>query len=71
MELKDCIEKMNDSKLGECKKDFMKIKFHSNDDILLNKVWYILNAIVVIRSIFEKDGKYYPYIFLDDCLYEV
>ena len=49
----------------------MKIKLNSNDDIPLNKVLYIPNAIVVIRRIFEKDGKYYPQIFLDDCLYEV
>ena len=26
--------------------------------------------IVIVRSIF-KDGKYYPQVFLDECLYEV
>ena len=31
--IKDCIEKINDSKLGEYDKDYMKIKFHSDDDI--------------------------------------
>ena len=25
---------------------------------------------IIIRSVFEKHGKYYPQIFLDDCLYE-
>ena len=26
---------------------------------------------VVVRSVFEGDGKYYPHYFLDECLYEV
>ena len=25
---------------------------------------------IIIRIVFEKDGKYYPQFFLDDCLYE-
>ena len=36
-EIKDCIEEINDSKLGEYDKDYMKIKFNSDDDIPLNK----------------------------------
>ena len=26
---------------------------------------------IIVRSVFEEDGKYYPQIFLDKCLYEV
>ena len=26
---------------------------------------------VIVRSVFEEDGKYYPQFFLDECLYEV
>ena len=26
---------------------------------------------VIVRSVFEEDGKYYPQSFLDECLYEV
>ena len=33
--IKDCIEKISDSELGEYDKDFMKIKFNSDDDIPL------------------------------------
>ena len=69
--IKDCIEKINNSKLGKYDKDYMKIKFNSNDDIALNKQLYFPTVTVIISSIFEKDGKYYPQIFLDDCLYEV
>ena len=69
--IKDCIEKINDSELGEYDKDFMKIKFNSDDDIPLNKQLYFLTITVIIRNIFEKDSKYYPQCFLDECLYEV
>ena len=44
-------------------KDFMIIKFNTNDDIPLNKHLYFPTVTVIIRSIFEKDGKYYPQIF--------
>ena len=54
MELKICIAKINGSDLGEYDKDFMKIKFNSDDDIPLNKQLYFL---------FEEDGKYYPHFF--------
>ena len=26
---------------------------------------------IIVRSVFEEDGKYYPQVFLDECLYEV
>ena len=57
--------------MGEYGKDYMKIIFNSDDDIPLNKVLNFPTITVMIRNIFEKDGKYYPQIFLDECLYEV
>ena len=60
---KDCIRKINNSELREYDKDYMKIKFNSDDDILLNKELYFPTITVTIRNIFEKDGKYYPPIF--------
>ena len=33
----DCIEKINDSKSGEYDKDYLTIKFNSDDDIPFNK----------------------------------
>ena len=38
--------------------------------IPLNKILKFSVLTLIIRSAFEKDGKYYPQIFLDDCLYE-
>ena len=26
---------------------------------------------IIVRSVFEEDGKYYPQVFLDESLYEV
>ena len=41
----------------------MKIKFHTDDDIPLNKQLHFPTITVIIRNISEKDGKYYPQIF--------
>ena len=71
MELKIVWKKINNNKLGEYGKDFMKIKFNSDHDISLNKQLNFTTITVIIRNIFEKDGKYYPQIFLGECLYEV
>ena len=69
--IKDCIEKINDSKSGEYDKNYMKIKFNSDDDFRLNKQLNFLSLTNIIINIFEKDGKYYLQICLDNCLYEV
>ena len=49
----------------------MKIKFDSDDNLPLNKIMKSRVLTIIIRNIFEKDGKYYPQIFLCDCLYEI
>ena len=48
----------------------MKIKFDSDDNLPLNKLLKFHVLTIIIRSVFEKDGKYYPQIFLDDYLYD-
>ena len=56
----------------ECdyEKDYMKIKFDSDDDLPLNKELKFYNMVITIRSVFEEDGKLYPEVSLDDTLYE-
>ena len=49
----------------------MKIKFSSANNLPLNKVLKFRIITIIVRNIFEKDGKYYPGIYLDDCLYEI
>ena len=69
--IKNETEKINGSKEGKYGKDFMKIKFDTNDNLPLNKTLKLHNITIVIRSVFEEDGKFYPQIYLDDCLYEL
>ena len=49
----------------------MRIKFTSDDDLPLNKILKLCILTIIVRSVFEEGGKYYPQVFLDDCLYEV
>ena len=49
----------------------MKIKFNSDDCLLLNKQLKFHNMVITIRQVFEEDGKRYPQVFLDDTLYEL
>ena len=69
--IKSCIEKINNSKSGEYEKDYMKIMFNSDDKLPLNKQLKFLSVTIVTGSVFEEDGKYYPEVFLDDCLYKM
>ena len=57
----------------ECdyEKDYMKIKFNSDDNLPLNKPLKFHNMTITIRSVFEEDSKLYPQVFLDDTLYEL
>ena len=64
------MKKINNGSIGEYGKDYMKIKFDSDDNLPLNKILKFRALTIIIRNIFGKDGKYYPQIFLDDCLYD-
>ena len=40
----------------------MKIKFNSDDDLPLNKLLKFDNMTLIIRFVFEEDGKLYPQV---------
>ena len=65
------LKKINNGSVGKYAEDYMNIKFDSDDNLPLNKIIKCRVLTIVIRDIFEKDGKNYPQIFLDDCLYEI
>ena len=44
-------------------KDYMKFKFNSSDDLPLNKLLKLHAMTIIIRSVFEEDGKPYPEVF--------
>ena len=65
--------KIKEISKDECdyEKGYMKIKFNSDDYLLLNNPLEFHNMTITIRSAFEEDGKLYPQVFLDDNLYEL
>ena len=69
--IKNEIESISGGKKGKHGKDFMKIKFNTNDNLLLNKPLNLYLSTIIVRCIFEEDGKFYPQLHLGDCLYEL
>ena len=66
--VKNLIEKIDD-KPDKYAKDFMKIRFESNNDLPLNKPPEFHVLTLIVRCVFKED-KYYPQL-LDECLHEL
>ena len=64
------IKKIDDDWL-EYSKDYMKIRFSSDDNLPLNKPLKFYNMTVTIRCVFSEDNKLYPQVFLDEALYSL
>ena len=66
-------DKIKEISSDECdyEKDYMKIKFDSDDDLPFNKPLKFHLMTITIKSVFEEDGKLYPQVFLGDTLYEL
>ena len=47
--------------------NYMKIKFNSDGDLPLNKPLKFLIMTIIIRSVFEEDGKLYSQVFFRSC----
>ena len=84
MKIKNYLKKYNDVFSGirdkitevnsnECdyEKDYMKIKFNSDDDLPLNKSRELHLITITIRHGIKEGNKFYPQVFLDDTLYEL
>ena len=61
---------INGGKKGDYGKVFMKIKLDTDDNLPLNKQLKLHMLTIIVRSVFEEDGKLYPEVFLDGVLYE-
>ena len=61
--IKYLIKTINDGKEGEYEKDFMKIRFQSDNNFPSGKILRLHNLAVVVTSVFKGDGKYYPQFF--------
>ena len=69
-EIKEQIELITGDKVTEYSKDFMKIRFKTNDDLPSNKIINIPVCVIIGSSIFKEDGECYPQVLLHDCFYE-
>ena len=72
-------QRWNDDKCRcECKKlidkgvcDLFGIQDNTDDNLPLNKPLKMRMLAIIVRSVFEEDGKFYPHVYLDRCLYEL
>ena len=62
---------MNGDKEIDYEKDYMKIKFNSDEDLPFSKSLKSHLMTISIRRISSEDDKLYPQLFLDDTLYEL
>ena len=58
--IKEIIKKNDYSQPIKYYDNYVKIKFNTDDNIPLNKIIYFPTRTIIIRSITQKDGKYYP-----------
>ena len=80
-EIKEYTELISGNKVIKYSKNFMKIKFESNDDFSLGKIINIPVSLgkiinipvcaIIVRGVFEEDSKLYRQIFLNESFYEL
>ena len=56
-------------------RDFIRLIDKNSDNyddyLPLNKTIKIPSMIIVVRTVFHENSKYYPQVFLDECLYKL
>ena len=50
--------------------NYLKIKFNLDNELPLNKMIEIPTMAIVVGAVFHENNKYYPHVFLDECLYK-
>ena len=49
----------------------MKVKFNFDNNLPLNITLNLYDITIVIRSVFDESGKFYPQVYLHECFYEL
>ena len=49
----------------------MKIKFNADEELAVNKTIEIPSMIIAARAVFNENSKYYPQVFLEECLHKI
>ena len=60
--IKNEMKAINGGEENNYGKDYMKIKFNSDDDLPLNRPQKLHAMTIIIRSVFEEGGKLYPQV---------
>ena len=50
---------------------YMSIKFNSDGELSLVKMKKKPTIAIVVRTVFLEDNKYYPHVFLNECLHKI
>ena len=69
-EVKEQIELISGNKVIKYSKDFIKVKFESDDDLPISSIINIHICVIIVKGIFEENNKYYLQVLLHDCFYE-
>ena len=62
--IKNQVGAVSGGKPIEYGRDFMKIRFESDDDLPLGEILNISVCIIVAGSVFQEDNNYYPQVYL-------
>ena len=64
-----CLIKLITKNSGDGDEKYMKIKFSSDDQLVLNNTSEVPSMTIGVRVVFDEGKKYCPQAFLDECLY--
>ena len=68
-EIKEQIELISGNKVTKYSRNFMKIKFESDDALPLGKILNNPMCVIIVKGVFEEDSKYYPQVLLHKRFY--
>ena len=69
-EIKEQIELITGDKIFRYGKNFMRIKFKTDDDLPYNKMINIPAFAIIVCSIFKENINYCPQVLLHDCFHK-
>ena len=65
------IKTINGEKELFYEKNYARIGVNTDDNLPLNVSLKLPVLTIIIRCVFEENGRLYPQIYLDECLYEL
>ena len=69
--IKSEIKTLNGGKELFYENKYTRIYINTDDDLPVNKPLSFRALTIIIRCVFQESEKWYPQIYLDECLYEL